>query len=118
MEMEPDLVLNWIDSKKNLWKYLESKNLQIQKTNVKTRSEVPSKTTTTQPQKKKKTPKEVKSEIEGSFWNQELDNTNLDVKDGNELLMEKVCKKPRFWSSLQLPFARRTIIVDSTLAST
>jgi len=67
MEMEPDLVLNWIDSKKNLWKYLESKNLQIQKTNVKTRSEVPSKTTTTQPQKKKKNPKEIKREKKGNI---------------------------------------------------
>jgi hypothetical protein len=70
------------------------------------------------PKQGKKKKKRVKSETKGSFWNQELDNTNLGVKDGNELLMEKVCKKPRFWSSLQLPFARRTIIADSTLAST
>jgi hypothetical protein len=68
--------------------------------------------------RKTKKKEELKSETGGLFRNQELDNNNLDVKDGNELLMEKVCKKPRFWSSLQLPFARRTVIDHSALALT
>jgi hypothetical protein len=41
---------------------------------------------------------------------------NLDVKEMDEFLVEKICKKLKYWSTLQLPLSIRAMVVNYVLA--
>jgi hypothetical protein len=43
---------------------------------------------------------------------------NLDVKEMDEFLVERICKKFKYWSTLQLPLAIRAMVVNYVLAFT